>query len=187
MSQLVSELVVGYKSMAGKGVTLMERIAPEVPKEVLVDPLRVKQILSNGLTNALKHTTEGGVLLQVSCLDCMVSCTHVAPNPVTSHSQRRHSPLTAHQLTREIPEACSCACSLVNMQVDLTEMPNGQPALLMQVIDSGPGLKGADYRRLFDPTSEFGMVLPLCWDPLASNSCSRRWNVFNLLCATLCA
>ncbi len=73
MSQLVSELVVGYKSMAGKGVTLMERIAPEVPKEVLVDPLRVKQILSNGLTNALKHTTEGGVLLQVSRRDCIMS------------------------------------------------------------------------------------------------------------------
>jgi hypothetical protein len=36
-----------------------------VPKEVLVDPLRVKQILSNGLTNALKQTSEGGVLLQV--------------------------------------------------------------------------------------------------------------------------
>jgi signal transduction histidine kinase len=65
VSQLVSELVLGYKSMAGKGVTLMERIAPDVPKEVLVDPLRVKQILSNGLTNALKQTSEGGVLLQV--------------------------------------------------------------------------------------------------------------------------
>jgi hypothetical protein len=35
-------------------------------------------------------------------------------------------------------------------------MPNGTPTLLLQVIDSGPGLQGADYRRLFDPTSEFG-------------------------------
>jgi hypothetical protein len=102
VSQLVSELVVGYKSMAGKGVTLMERIAPEVPKEVLVDPLRVKQILSN-VTNALKHTTEGGVLLQVSRRDCMVSCAH---NPLTTHSQPFHSP----PMDPRIPEACSCAC-----------------------------------------------------------------------------
>jgi hypothetical protein len=41
-------------------------------------------------------------------------------------------------------------------QVDLTTMPGGQPAVLLQVKDSGPGLKGVDYRLLFDPTSEFG-------------------------------
>jgi hypothetical protein len=31
----------------------------------LLDPLRVKQILVNGLTNALKHTVSGSVTLQV--------------------------------------------------------------------------------------------------------------------------
>jgi hypothetical protein len=30
------------------------------------------------------------------------------------------------------------------------------PALLFQVIDSGPGLGGKSYRGLFDPSSEFG-------------------------------
>jgi hypothetical protein len=33
---------------------------------------------------------------------------------------------------------------------------NGAPAILFQVIDTGPGLRGVDYRVLFDPTHEFG-------------------------------
>ena len=43
-------------------------------------------------------------------------------------------------------------------QVELTEMPQGGPGLLFQVIDSGVGLKGADFRTLFDPTHETGVT-----------------------------
>jgi hypothetical protein len=32
----------------------------------------------------------------------------------------------------------------------------GATMLLLQVIDTGPGLRGKDYRKLFDPSSEFG-------------------------------
>ncbi len=67
MSQLVQELVTGYKSMATKGVTLAHALGPHVPTEACMDPLRVKQIMANGLTNALKHTKEGAVTLQVGC------------------------------------------------------------------------------------------------------------------------
>jgi hypothetical protein len=45
-------------------------------------------------------------------------------------------------------------------------MPDGRPGLLMQVIDTGPGLRGADYRTLFDPAGDFGkgtgQALPRC-------------------------
>ncbi len=35
-------------------------------------------------------------------------------------------------------------------------MPDGRPALLLQVIDTGPGLQGVSYQHLFDPSAEFG-------------------------------
>jgi hypothetical protein len=37
----------------------------------------------------------------------------------------------------------------------------GATMLLLQVIDTGPGLKGKDYRKLFDPSNEFGVAQPL--------------------------
>jgi hypothetical protein len=45
------------------------------------------------------------------------------------------------------------------MQADAAEMPDGRPALLLQVIDTGPGLQGVSYQHLFDPSAEFGTVL----------------------------
>ena len=39
-------------------------------------------------------------------------------------------------------------------------MPNGGAGLLFQVLDSGPGLKGRDFRVLFDPSREIGASLP---------------------------
>jgi hypothetical protein len=44
-------------------------------------------------------------------------------------------------------------------QVTVTHMPGAGPALLMQILDTGPGLQGRDYRQLFDPTCEFGGCL----------------------------
>ena len=38
-------------------------------------------------------------------------------------------------------------------------MPNGADGLLVQVIDTGPGLRGRDYRQLFDPLHEKGKFL----------------------------
>ena len=49
-----------------KGLTLVAKIGPEVPDIVLVDPLRLKQILNNLLSNAVKFTERGGITLEVS-------------------------------------------------------------------------------------------------------------------------
>ena len=43
-------------------------------------------------------------------------------------------------------------------QVEATLLPGLQPGLLFQVIDTGPGLRGKNYRKLFDPTSEMGAL-----------------------------
>ncbi|MFL6662359.1 MAG: PAS domain S-box protein [Rhizobacter sp.] len=59
----------GYRSLAeAKGLELALDIDPAVPPTVLGDPVRVRQILTNFLTNALKFTERGGVRIHGSAL-----------------------------------------------------------------------------------------------------------------------
>lgn len=51
-----------------KGIELVARFDSDIPKVVLGDPERLKQIVRNVLTNALKHTKKGQVSLEVSVL-----------------------------------------------------------------------------------------------------------------------
>jgi PAS domain S-box-containing protein len=48
-----------------RGVELRLEIAPEVPPIIVTDPLRLRQILSNLLSNAAKFTAQGSVTLEV--------------------------------------------------------------------------------------------------------------------------
>ena len=66
LARLLSDLVEGYASMAASGVHLQSRVLAGVPAFAMIDPMRVQQVLANGLTNALKHTIVGRVTLQVS-------------------------------------------------------------------------------------------------------------------------
>ena len=59
----VTELV-SFKAYE-KGLDLASRIAPEVPTELYGDPSRLRQILLNLMSNAVKFTSEGEVVLEV--------------------------------------------------------------------------------------------------------------------------
>ncbi len=50
-----------------KNLELIYRIMPDVPRHVIGDPGRVRQILTNYIGNAVKFTAEGHVLVQVEC------------------------------------------------------------------------------------------------------------------------
>ncbi|MEZ5591049.1 MAG: ATP-binding protein [Gammaproteobacteria bacterium] len=52
-----------------KGLELLCRIDPEVPTGVLGDPGRLRQILTNLISNAIKFTDQGEVLVDVKRLD----------------------------------------------------------------------------------------------------------------------
>ncbi len=47
-------------------LSLFIRIAPDIPKKLIGDELRIKQILINLFTNAIKYTKEGSVTLTIS-------------------------------------------------------------------------------------------------------------------------
>ena len=67
---MTEEIAVNYASAAhAKGIELITEIGPDVPSEVCGDPLRLRQVISNLLNNALKFTKEGEVVVGIRTRD----------------------------------------------------------------------------------------------------------------------
>jgi PAS domain S-box-containing protein len=63
---LIGTLKQAYGALADtKGLTLYVNVDEDVPQHVLGDPMRLRQVLTNYLTNALKFTATGSILLNV--------------------------------------------------------------------------------------------------------------------------
>ncbi len=58
-------VVAPFRSSSHRAVQLVASIAPDVPMQVLGDPIRLQQILSNLLSNAFKFTERGTVELRI--------------------------------------------------------------------------------------------------------------------------
>ena len=112
-----------------------------VPYRVLVSCC---QVLVNGVTNALKHTDSGTVQIHVSLLFLGAG----------SRRCGRNEPADTTACLLLVVDACRG----MPTQVCNTTMPDGQAGLLFQVIDTGHGLGGKDFQRLFDPLQEMGML-----------------------------
>ena len=54
---------------AAKNLNLSVSIEPEAPTQLIGDPARLEQVLSNLLNNAIKFTVEGEVSLSVKCIE----------------------------------------------------------------------------------------------------------------------
>jgi len=77
LRQIVDDIVRTFNESASrKGVALNVDIAPGVPDQLSGDPLRIQQVLTNLLSNALKFIREGRVDIRVR-VDGADPCRHV--------------------------------------------------------------------------------------------------------------
>ncbi|MBZ5578964.1 MAG: response regulator [Acidobacteriia bacterium] len=68
LREMVEEVGALLSSKAGaKGIELVVRLKPEVPRQVVGDSGRIRQVLLNLTENAIKFTPSGYVLMEVQC------------------------------------------------------------------------------------------------------------------------
>ncbi|MFA6465729.1 MAG: ATP-binding protein, partial [Desulfurivibrionaceae bacterium] len=74
LQTMVGELVTLLASQAqAKNVALVAEIDPKLPEMLIGDPTRVRQVLTNFMTNAIKFTEQGEVRVRVRCLSAFAS------------------------------------------------------------------------------------------------------------------
>jgi len=57
------------QSAESKGIFLKSNYPEDIPRAFISDPIRIRQILLNLMSNAIKFTREGGVTVEVECLE----------------------------------------------------------------------------------------------------------------------
>lgn len=82
VSSLVNGVVETLIGLAHKkGITLAARFSGQIPKQLLLDPMRLRQILLNLTGNAIKFTAEGAVRLNVRWENGILEVTVIDTGP----------------------------------------------------------------------------------------------------------
>ncbi len=127
LRDLVEEVAAAFAERAQrKGLEILAWTAPELPDRLIGDPTRLRQILTNFVSNAIKFTEHGGVLIEVSSTDRQ---DHLRP--------------LGTSLALERPAALGGQSS-----------PPARCRLTLAVSDSGIGIDAGQRARLFAAFSQ---------------------------------
>ncbi|CAI5463336.1 unnamed protein product [Closterium sp. Yama58-4] len=83
---LMSSLALFRTAVQDKGLQLNVRVAPDVPHAVTADAVRLRQVLLNLVSNALKFTHHGRISVSLSRLRPCPGCCCCSPSPGHSHA-----------------------------------------------------------------------------------------------------
>jgi len=77
LDQVIDELVMPYRFGSFPAINMQTSIAPDVPLRLVGDPLRLRQVIVNLLSNAFKFTSGGDISLRVECIDYDETTAHL--------------------------------------------------------------------------------------------------------------
>nr|MDJ0647430.1 ATP-binding protein [Xenococcaceae cyanobacterium MO_188.B19] len=124
LRQFLTEISVIFRLRAQqKGLTFLTQISPYIPIVVNADSTRLRQILYNLLTNAIKFTETGSITLKIDYVENLESRESHCPPPTSAQntSAQNNSECSS---TPDIPQSTST--SKVRFQIEDTGM--GIPA-----------------------------------------------------------
>ena len=116
------------------GVQLVSACSRTVPQQCLIDGPRIRQVLSNGITNAIKMTPRGEILIRVSAIPpasaSLLRAVSTEDDGAKKVTPTSVSPTTGMKLRTLSKKQVAPAPTL----------PSRHPVvLLFEVLDCGPG------------------------------------------------
>ena len=165
IQRIVADVMALYSSTAtSHGLTLSCTIDPTISPAVMIDSLRLKQILNNLISNALKFTEKGGIEVDIACirrekqrewLQFTVSDTGIGIEPALQarlfdpFMQAESSISSRYGGTGLGLSICRRLAELMGGEIELTSRP-GQGTTLTLTLPIAP----ADPAQLVDATLE---------------------------------
>ena len=141
----MTEIKALHMAMVPQGVLFIVDVNATVPNTVFLDPLRIHQLISNGLTNALK-VCDPFLILYVSCSRENYSCCQFSSLQHTTSGE-----ITLRVTLCDAPTPWS-TWSDEQLQNDHESSPDS--GIRFEVIDTGSGLEGVDPTMLFEPFAQ---------------------------------